>query len=846
VLILGEEPKLNQPDTPKVGNQVWLSPILWLMALALAGTFYLILAHFFDPEIFLSSHIYVLGGLAVMLGAVLWFCLRQFQTLQKNLTESKIFRDAFDQSFDPLLILDRDGRTFAANLAASRVVAKRNEPLLAALDKMLLQNDREGRYQLSVMRSGAADGKSNETAFRVHSGLNYNQRMLVAAASLSNFRGMSLWRILQNAQRSGTHDDMAPETKALLYVLDQIPVGLFTLGQNGTILGINHTLANWLGYQPGEILQNQLKIDEFTVSLGGNEITEETGDANAPKIQSITLRDKKGGTFQATLVRVALQPLSTDVPEENPIKGGGLILRQIDHNLSLETALRRSQLLFKRFFEDAPVGIVLIDLNGRITESNRTFRKMMEKTLGKVEGRMVIDAIKRDDREKLANVFSQSLTNTDPIPAFETKVLTAQEKVASLYVGRLEDDFGAVIGFLIHFVDVTEQKNLEVQFVQSQKMQAVGQLAGGIAHDFNNILTAIIGYCDLLLLRHRPGDQSFGDIQQIKQNSTRAANLVRQLLAFSRQQQLKPRVLNITDNLSELANLLRRLIGENIKMQMVHGRDLWPLKADQVQFEQVMINMVVNARDAMHKGGELTIKTSNTTFDVPANFGSEVIPAGDYVQIAVKDTGIGIPKENLTRIFEPFFTTKGPGSGTGLGLSTVYGIVKQTGGFIVVDSIVGQGTTFSVFLPRHLGGEEPASKAESEAEDNNAGDLTGAGTILLVEDEDAVRSFSTRALRNKGYKVLEAASGDIAYKMIMDDKPKLDLMITDVMMPGMDGAQLIREVKKIMPDLKVICISGYAEETMREKIGSDQAVHFLPKPFSLKQLAGKVKELMGQ
>jgi two-component system cell cycle sensor histidine kinase/response regulator CckA len=446
----------------------------------------------------------------------------------------------------------------------------------------------------------------------------------------------------------------------------------------------------------------------------------------------------------------------------------------------------------------------------------------------------------------LANIFSSAATNKDVLPVLETKVLTAQEKVASLYIGRLEDEFNTVVGFIIHFVDVTEQKNLEVQFVQSQKMQAVGQLAGGIAHDFNNILTAIIGYCDLLLLRHRPGDQSFGDIQQIKQNSTRAANLVRQLLAFSRQQQLKPRVLNVTDILSELTNLLRRLIGENIKLNMVHGRDLWLLKVDQVQFEQVVINMVVNARDAMPKGGELSVRTSNTTFDAPANFGSEVIPAGDYVQFDIKDTGIGIPKENLTRIFEPFFTTKGPGSGTGLGLSTVYGIVKQTGGFVVVDSVVGTGTTFSVYLPRHLGGEEPASKSDTESDDHHSSDLTGVGNILLVEDEDAVRSFSSRALRNKGYKVLEAASGDAALRLIQEEKPKLDLMITDVMMPGMDGAQLIREVRKIMPNLNVICISGYAEETMREKIGSDQDVHFLPKPFSLKQLAGKVKELMGQ
>jgi two-component system, cell cycle sensor histidine kinase and response regulator CckA len=849
LLIQGEEPKTVVVHKPVGNRQVLLSPILWLLGLALAISFYMIAAHFMEEQSILVPKLYLLLSMAMILGGILWFSLRQFQTLDKNLTESMIYKEAFDQGFDPQIILDRDGRSFAVNQAANRIVPRKHEPLLAALDKMLLQNDKEGRFQLSVMRSAAADGQSSEIPFRTYAGGNYNARMMVAAVALTNFRGMSVWRVLQNVYRSGTHDDLSPEIKPLLNVLDQLPIGMFTLGQDGVILGINQTLAGWLGYQPGEIIQNKLKIDEFIVTLGEAEGGRgDDEDTNLPSIQSITLRDKKSVPFQASLVKVRLQNITTDIPDENPIKGGGLILRQIDGNPALEAALRKAQLLFKRFFEDAPVGIVLIDVNGRITESNRSFRKMMEKTLGKVEGRMAVDAIKKEDRERLAATLSQAMATQDPIAPFETKVLTAQEKVASLYIGRLEDDFGSVIGFIIHFVDVTEQKNLEVQFVQSQKMQAVGQLAGGIAHDFNNILTAIIGYCDLLLLRHRPGDQSFGDIQQIKQNSTRAANLTRQLLAFSRQQQLKPRVLSITDNLSELTNLLRRLIGENIKLDMLHGRDLWPIKADQVQFEQVIINMAVNARDAMPKGGSLTIKTQNIGFDSPANFGAEVIPAGEYVLLEVRDTGIGIPKENLTRIFEPFFTTKGPGSGTGLGLSTVYGIVKQTGGFIVVDSQVGQGTSFGVYLPRHAGGEEELAnnKAEQENEDNNVADLTGAGTILLVEDEDAVRSFSSRALRNKGYKVIEAASGDIALKMLLEEKIRMDLLVTDVMMPGIDGAQLIREVKKIMPDMKVICISGYAEETMREKIGSDQAVHFLPKPFSLKQLAGKVKELMGQ
>jgi two-component system cell cycle sensor histidine kinase/response regulator CckA len=373
-------------------------------------------------------------------------------------------------------------------------------------------------------------------------------------------------------------------------------------------------------------------------------------------------------------------------------------------------------------------------------------------------------------------------------------------------------------------------------------MQAVGQLAGGVAHDFNNLLTAMIGFCDLLLLRFRPGDPSFADIMQIKQNANRAANLVRQLLAFSRQQTLQPRVLSITDVLVELSHLLRRLIGENIELKVVHGRDLGVVKVDQGQLEQVIINLAVNARDAMTAGGSLTIRTSNATTTAPIRRGLEVMPPGDYVLIEVTDTGIGIPKENLERIFEPFFSTKEVGSGTGLGLSTVYGIVRQTGGFVLVESEPGHGATFQIYLPRHQASDAAAQRVDSG--ETSSGDLTGAGTVLLVEDEDPVRLFSARALRNKGYRVIEAKSGEAALELITEGKEHIDLLVTDVVMPKMDGPALIRRVRQIHPDLKVIFISGYTEDSFRKRLDADSEIHFLPKPFSLKQLAGKVKEVM--
>jgi two-component system cell cycle sensor histidine kinase/response regulator CckA len=303
-------------------------------------------------------------------------------------------------------------------------------------------------------------------------------------------------------------------------------------------------------------------------------------------------------------------------------------------------------------------------------------------------------------------------------------------------------------------------------------------------------------------------------------------------------------VLDITDVLAELSHLLRRLIGENIELKLVHGRDLGLAKVDQGQLEQVIINLAVNARDAMAGGGTLTIRTANVVQATPLRRGAEIMPAGNYVSIEVADTGVGIPKKNLERIFEPFFSTKQIGSGTGLGLSTVYGIVKQTGGFIFVNSAPGEGATFRIYLPRHEAVETEPDEHGEPAEASPSRDLTGIGTVMLVEDEDPVRIFGARALRNKGYKVLEAKSGEAALDLIHGTDEAIDLLITDVVMPRMDGPTLVRQVREIHPGMKVIFISGYAEDAFRKRLDSGAEIHFLPKPFTLKQLAGKVKEMI--
>ena len=381
-------------------------------------------------------------------------------------------------------------------------------------------------------------------------------------------------------------------------------------------------------------------------------------------------------------------------------------------------------------------------------------------------------------------------------------------------------------------------------------MQAVGQLAGGIAHDFNNVLTAIIGFSDLLLSNHKPSDPSFQDIMNIKQNANRAASLVRQLLAFSRRQTLRPQVLHMADVLSDLRMLLDRLVGDRITVNVKHGRDLWPVKADVSQLEQVLVNLVVNARDAMEDEGYLEIRTGNITeaeCRETVSF-ADFTPA-DYVLVQVEDEGTGMSQEVLDKIFEPFFSTKEVGKGTGLGLSTVYGIIKQTGGFIYPESTEGQGTTFNVFLPRHIPEEKPEEdpqELEDEKADEPAKDLTGNATILLVEDEDAVRAFGSRALISRGYEVHEAASGVEALEVMEEFGDEIDLVVSDVVMPEMDGPTLLGELRKSYPDLKFIFVSGYAEEAFAKNLPQEERdkFGFLPKPFSLKQLASTVKDML--
>jgi two-component system cell cycle sensor histidine kinase/response regulator CckA len=491
-------------------------------------------------------------------------------------------------------------------------------------------------------------------------------------------------------------------------------------------------------------------------------------------------------------------------------------------------------------FRDAPMGVAFADASGTISDANLALAKFFgaSQALGGTNFGTLVDG---GERAQVLDLIARAARGETGLKAVELRGLksgTGEDRMAELFASPYHNGGKAIL----YLLDVSEQKALETKFAQSQKMQAVGQLAGGVAHDFNNLLTVIIGNCEFLLMRHLAGDPSFKEINEVHQNALRAAALVSQLLAFSRKQTMQPKLLALNDVIGELAQMLRRLVGEGISLNVEREADLWPVHADEAQLGNAIINLVVNARDAMPSGGVVSIKTANQTVITPTALGTAIMPAGDYVRIEVVDTGTGMSKEIQSKIFDPFFTTKPVGQGTGLGLATVYGIVKQSGGFITVESEVGKGTRFYIYLPRRK--VEAADVAPIEAAAPVARDVTGQDTILLVEDEEAVRSFAARALRMRGYNVLEAGGGEEALEIVKREGDKIDLVITDVVMPNMDGPTMVRHVKVLKPDLEVIFMSGYAEEAFRRNDQTSENIHFLPKPFGLKQLAAKVKEVL--
>ncbi|MDE2302608.1 MAG: response regulator [Sphingomonadales bacterium] len=499
--------------------------------------------------------------------------------------------------------------------------------------------------------------------------------------------------------------------------------------------------------------------------------------------------------------------------------------------------------------EQLPVGLAMADRSGHLLFANSAFLRAAGRE-GKPLPIYPGDLVAREDKAALADAIHRHARGSANSGDLAVRLAAQPEEPVSLSLAGVRGLGEAAV--LLSLADSTEETRLKRQVAQATKMQAVGQLAGGVAHDFNNILTAIIGTCDLMMLRHMPGDSDYDDIQQIRASSNRAASMTRQLLAFSRQQTLRPQVLQLPDVVTEISQMLKRLIGEKIQLVVTHDRNLGAVRADPSQIEQVIVNLVINARDAIHEysqrrggdgSGRLTLATRRITAADIRAMRNEVIPVADYTALVVEDSGGGIAPDKIGKIFEPFFTTKEQGKGTGLGLSTAYGIVKQSGGFIFAESEEGRGARFSIYLPVHHGPAEiaPARREEAAA-------WAGGGEILLVEDEDSVRMVAERALVRAGYKVTAASDGEEGLDRFAEraasNEGLFDLIVSDVVMPGLDGPAMIRRMRAKAPGLPVLFMSGHAEEQLRRELDIEHA-QFLAKPFSVQQLTDKVAQTLG-
>ncbi len=490
--------------------------------------------------------------------------------------------------------------------------------------------------------------------------------------------------------------------------------------------------------------------------------------------------------------------------------------------------------------ESLPIALLKVRPDGRIRAANREARALMRLEEGEdVRLGQLLEGLGRPIPAWLGDAAQGRGLNR---PEFLRLSRGPEDTFVQVALTRTGP--GDIVAVM---TDATELKTLEAQFVQSQKMQAIGQLAGGIAHDFNNLLTAISGHCDLLLLRHNRGDQDYDDVVQINQNANRAAALVGQLLAFSRKQAMKTEVLDLRETLSDLTHLLNRLVGERVTLELRHEPALAPIRADRRQLEQVMMNLVVNARDAMPEGGRILVETERMRLREPMRRDRAVVEPGDYVVVKVSDTGSGIAPDKVRKVFEPFYTTKRSGEGTGLGLSTVYGIVKQSGGFVFLDSVPGEGTTFRLMFPAHAGAIPAPPAAEDRAgADRFEGEEAAGGVVLLVEDEAPVRAFATRGLRLKGLTVIEADNGERALELLADPGTRVDLIVSDMIMPGLDGPSWVRRARENRADIPVIFVSGYAADALETSAADMDNVRFLQKPFSLALLVRTVRRVLAQ
>jgi len=797
---------------------------------------------------------YILGLLALLamvgLFSLFAFAAGIIRFADRSADDPVVSRIA-DRAFDGLAVTDPRGHMVYFNEAYLALTGAVGAQDVRPVERVFIGNPDVSEAVFRLLKA-AREGKRQQEEVRIAGNEGAHGRWLrMRVRPLGQTKRearYAVWSISDITRDRERQEDVFKELQHAIEYLDHAPCGFFSVNASGELAYVNATLANWLDYDLAEIGSGGLRLTDIVSGDGGSLLTSIVAVPGEVKTEvfDLDLKMRGGKTMPARIYhKLAFGADGVAGPSRTLV-----ISRARDERSDPE---RAAEVRFMRFFDHTPMAIATVDRAGAVVRANARFAKLAQSiSLDSAANKSIFRAVNARDRHLLIAAINQAAEGQGDIEPVEAMLEGAKERWGQFFVTAVEQDERETEAAIIYMLETTERRALENQINQSQKMDMVGQLAGGIAHDFNNVLSAIMMANDFLLNAHKPTDPSFQDIMQIKQNATRAATLVRQLLAFSRRQTLRPQVLDLGDALSDLTMLLRRLIGEKVKLDLVHGRDLWPVKVDVSQFEQVVVNLAVNARDAMPDGGKLTVKTANVTAEESGLLAFKGMPASDYVRIDISDTGTGIPADIRDKIFEPFFSTKEVGKGTGLGLSTVYGIVKQTGGFIYVDSEEDKGTAFHIFLPRHHAEHEAHHEShagngatrEAPAEPKPRADLTGQGTILLVEDEEGLRSLNARGLRSRGYSVIEASNGVEAMEALEERNGAVDLVVSDVVMPEMDGPTLLKAMRGRNPDLKIIFVSGYAEDAFEKSLPENQQFAFLPKPFTLSQLVAAVKETM--
>src|SRR5487761_2736890 len=758
----GETPAA-QPPGPGPGRQAFdksqSAPrsgsvrLVLLVALALiaaaAGVLYI------EP-VYAGTYILALLALLGTIGVAALFAMASgIMQLASRSQANPLLKAVVDSAFDGIVVTDHSGRVFYANTTYLDLIGATDNNDVRPIERVfvgdpdvsesiyrLLKAAREGRRLLEEVRIPGATAEAARWL---------RMRVRPLGEGKHDAR-MTVWSIADVTRDRERQENVFQELQHAIDYLDHAPAGFFSVDSAGDIGYLNATLATWLDQDLAQVGAGSLKLSDIVAGEGAAlfaAVNAAPGDVKT-EVLDLDLKTRGGKPVPVRLYhKVAFGADGT------PGASRTLVLNRAKDDGS--DSARAAEVRFMRFFQNTPMAIATVDKTGRIARSNARFASAFEGML-KGDDRSILSVVAERDRPALEAAIRKAGEGHGDIPPVEAALAGNGERWASFFVSAVEDEDHDGEAAIVYALETTTQRTLENRVYQQQKMESVGQLAGGIAHDFNNVLSVIMMATDFLLNAHKPTDPSFQDIIQIKQNANRGAALVRQLLAFSRKQTLRPQVLDLNETLNYLTMLLRRLIGEKVTLTPAFGRDLWPVKADISQFEQVIVNLAVNARDAMPDGGKLTVRTANVPASESDAQSYKGMPSADYVLVEVSDTGSGIPPDIIDKIFEPFFSTKEVGKGTGLGLSTVYGIVKQTGGFIYVNSVAGN-TSFRIFLPRYIAGAEeaqpqiadtnaPAIAGVVSAADNlartAAADLTGQGTILLVEDEEGLRALNAR------------------------------------------------------------------------------------------------------